>query len=320
MKKEIVLVLLALALNGVASDAQPQFERPLARLTVRVVGEDAAPISGAAVRISFTDKVSNQPRLAEGQTDLAGFFSGEGFSDLRLNADARKDGYYISGSPWIVFTNKADGRYLPWNSTVEVMLRKIQAPVPVCAKWVWITVPEIDKSCGFDLLEGDWVAPWGKGKNSDFLFTLKREFTNRQQFVVTVNIAFSNLLDGIQETQLPKEFAQSQFIWPRQAPEGGYLSSLYSQLAAPGLKPRIQDVEKQKFFFRVRTVEKDGKIVSALYGKLSEGFQLSPSNSRTCMVRLCYYLNPTPLDRNMEFDLKRNLLKNVGQFEEPKRP
>jgi hypothetical protein len=60
--------------------------------------------------------------------------------------------------------------------------------------------------------------------------------------------------------------------------------------------------------------------VSALYGKLWEGFQIGAENSNKCIVRLSYYLNPTPLDRNMEFDLKRNLLKNVGEFEEPRRP
>lgn len=83
---------------------------------------------------------------------------------------------------------------------------------------------------------------------------------------------------------------------------------------------RIQDVEKQKFFFRVRTIERDGRIVSALYGKLSEGFQLAPKNASVCRIRLCYYVNPKPLDRNMEFDLKQNLFKNLKFTEQPRKP
>ncbi len=33
-----------------------------------------------------------------------------------------------------------------------------------------------------------------------------------------------------------------------------------------------------------------------------------------------YYLNPTPLDRNMEFDLKQNLFKSQKFTEQPRKP
>lgn len=37
-------------------------------------------------------------------------------------------------------------------------------------------------------------------------------------------------------------------------------------------------------------------------------------------LRLAYYLNPTPNDRNMEFDPKRNLLTGLTPFEEVSEP
>jgi hypothetical protein len=40
----------------------------------------------------------------------------------------------------------------------------------------------------------------------------------------------------------------------------------------------------------------------------------------TLTVDFYYYLNPTPNDRNMEFDMKRNLFKKQSFFEKVKRP
>ena len=36
-----------------------------------------------------------------------------------------------------------------------------------------LEIPEMNESSGFDLMIGDWVAPHGKGKTSDLVFTLK---------------------------------------------------------------------------------------------------------------------------------------------------
>jgi hypothetical protein len=105
------------------------------------------------------------------------------------------------------------------------------------------------------------------------------------------------------------------------APDTGYDVFLTTRLEAiPGKGYKGTASEKQAYFFRVRTVERDGKIVSALYGKIGGGLQLAPSNSKTCELYLAYYLNPTPLDRNIEFDLKKNLFKNLKDEEQPREP
>ena len=323
--KAIITITAALSVSALAAFSQAtstnQHIWPLARVNVRVIDEAGNPVSGVRTEIAFCSATNHsQGQPVTGEADTNGLFIAQGHAYGTLGSRLRKDGYYLGWGNIPDFKFRKDGRWEPWDATYKTVMRKIENPVPVYAKWAWVEVPEVGKPCGYDLMEGDWVSPWGQGKVADFVFTLRRDYTNRRQFEVAVDIGFSNSLDGIQVTELPKEFTQSQFIWPRQAPEDGYNSTLQSTLTAPGRIPRIQDVEKQKFFFRVRTVEKDGKIVSALYGKISEGFQLAPSNSKTCQIKLCYYLNPTPLDRNMEFDLEQNLLKNVGQFEEPRRP
>lgn len=93
----------------------------------------------------------------------------------------------------------------------------------------------------------------------------------------------------------------------------------YQIPSAPSVR-RLEDVENQKFYFRVRTVEKDGKIISALYGKLAAGFEMRIPNQQEVKIVLKYYLNPTPLDRNMEFDVKQNLFNNLKFDEQPRKP
>jgi len=59
--------------------------------------------------------------------------------------------------------------------------RGIQHTFPCCAKlksryrctlaaFASFTIPEIQKTCGFDLEVGDWLAPYGKGKVADFYY------------------------------------------------------------------------------------------------------------------------------------------------------
>jgi hypothetical protein len=212
--------------------------------------------------------------------------------------------------------------------TNTVILRKIKTPVPVYAKKVrGDNIPDGGKPCDYDLEAGDWVAPYGRGKTADFIVTLtNRHYESWDVFDVGATITFSNPLDGIQETQLPKEYALSEFTWPRQAPEAGYqplFAARYAQFPDGGQKPIRTfnaDGTGQAYFFRVRTVEQNGKIVSALYGKIDSGIVLDPRRAKFCKVFFTYYLNPTSLDRNMEFDLKRNLFTNLPDLEQPRLP
>lgn len=329
MKTTTILFLLLFSFVSYSPGQLRHQGYPQVNVTVRVVGEDKNPIAGVTASFVFDEQYKyNAIVPLNGNTDATGLITAQGYSAFgRFGANLKKDGYYLSGVACPVFRDAKDGQWQPWGTTNTTILRKIENPVPVYAKKVRADIPAVGKSCGYDLEAGDWMAPYGRGQTADFIITLtNREYESRSVFDVGATITFSNPLDGIQEAHLPKEYATSLFRWPRQAPDAGYQSLLTArsaQFPEGGRKP-IRTFNAggtdQAYFFRVRTVEQNGKIVSVLYGKIDSGIAVDPIDSKTCGIFFTYYLNPVPLDRNMEFDLKRNLFANLPDDEQPRLP
>jgi len=226
-------------------------------------------------------------------------------------------GYYSSGGLY-KFDSSTNGQWLPWNPTVNIVLKPIGARVPMYAKKVWNTsLPENNKQIGYDLEIGDWVAPYGKGITSDFIFTLQRQFTNvTQYFDATLTLSFPNDGDGIQSVM--SDSSGSLFRIPRSAPTNDYEPKLVLQMYREDGKPMVgvSANPDQNYFFRVRTKKDDrGNIVSAMYGKIYGGVGWDIFHSTTAKLRFTYYLNSEPNSRNMGFVAKQNLFKNLPSFE-----
>ncbi len=84
----------------------------------------------------------------------------------------------------------------------------------------------------------------------------------------------------------------------------------------PGNAWKDDAKKEQNYFFRVRTViDEKGAVKSSLYGKIHGDFVIDPINSKTMIIIFTYYLNPTPNSRNIEFDPKQNLLKDLKSDE-----
>lgn len=318
----LFLLTIAISLNEIVAQ---QNELPKAKLTVYVTDESGQPVANAQVKIHFMDKGYEIPAMAVGMTDIAGKFTGEGYSAIVLEADVRKDGYYLSGTPTITFKAITNGMWYPWDPITQATLRKIEDPIPMYAKVVYSKIPEMGKPCGYDLEIGDWVAPYGKGTTSDFIFTCTNHSAPDFDFDGTAILTFANPLDGIQAADL-RQFTNTAFRWPRRAPETDYQTSLTSRYArsehgnGQSVMTFNPDGRSQAYFFRVRTAEQDGKIVGALYGKVIGGLEIYPKANQACVLRFRYYLNPTSLDRNMEFDLKQNLFEKLPYDQQPRSP
>jgi len=187
-----------------------------------------------------------------------------------------------------------------------------------------VELPAKGEAVGFDLVVGDWTAPHGKGVQSDLTFNLIRDYKSRFDYASTFTIAVPGRYDGFVSIPDRDVFQNSECVFPRYAPEGGYTETnlVLKTTVQPGQSDKHTfSLPSQNLFFRVRTeVDEDGRIKKANYGKLVGPIECGLHGTKTGKLRLTYYLNPDVNDRNLEFDPTQNLFKNLGWFEQVKKP
>jgi hypothetical protein len=168
---------------------------------------------------------------------------------------------------------------------------------------------------------GDWVAPHGKGKIADFVVEGRKDDpddpSRKPDGVVTLR--FSNPHDGIR--RMPDEIGGSLCVGPIEAPEDGY--EAFREFRNIKYKPdggRSVDFSEQVCVFRIRTkLDAEGNVASAYYGKI-HGILLGRLNAVSPQFEMTYYLNGKPNERNLEWDRKNNLFKDLPEEDWPRRP
>jgi hypothetical protein len=242
-----------------------------------------------------------------------GKFVAESYSNGIVGANISKEGYYDSYIEYR-FQNKSDGRWLPWDPEITIMLNKIINPVPMYARHAEIIIPEINKKIGFDLIEYDWIKPYGKGKHADFVIEVTRKYSNKYEYNGILTVSTPNKFDGI---QLVKENLRygSMLKLPRLAPEDGYDNKIIKTMTATLMKSVASDsMEDNNYIFKIRSEHKDGKFHRAMYGKILGDFNFTVGSGTIARIGFKYYLNPD-YTKNLEFDPKRNLFTNLKSTE-----
>ncbi len=296
---------------------------------LRIVDETQAPLPGAQVLIAFTTPIHGGEKRAEGLSDRQGVFSGSGKAIGSVFVRASKEGYY-----------RARIESLPNDRDLDetVVLPTIIQPVPLLARLVGVgkrdgsghsqELPPSGETFGFDLAVGEMLAPYGNGKVADIFFKIRNAFkgwklsdpemARLKQIPLNHNISeqelktFYGKYDAEAEITFPGEkeglveeqahfLPYSQLKLPHRAPAEGYVPTW--RYTANTYSPPIARADVG-FFLRTRVkLDKDGKVISANYAKVMGDFRLDARGG----VNFTYYFNPTPNDRNLEFDPKRNL-------------
>lgn len=283
---------------------------PEAKVTAVVVDEDGHPMEGIDIVIGF-----DMGGKVRGTTDSKGTFSASKGTTKIVAFTVIKDGYYPNYTEYH-FYNLQNNRWLPWNPEVTLVMRKIENPVAMYARKAEIKIPEIGKEIGFDLMAYDWVEPYGKGKQADFVFKLEKRFVNEDDYDSKLIQTLPNKFNGIQLIKEDRRYG-SLLKLPRFAPEHGYqkMVTKYSKRESRA-KPIEDDFkEDNNYIFRIRSEEKDGKLIKAMYGKIHGDIRFYPRGKGTAGISFKYYLNPD-YTRNLEFDPKQNLFKNLKSTEE----
>jgi hypothetical protein len=245
-----------------------------------------------------------------------GFYAGDGWG-----ADFKKKNLF--------------GIWQPDNLVVTLRLQRVEHPIPLFVKQIFSRASDSVRSnyfdigkgqMKFDLIKGDWLPPIGKGEYADIVFTrLEREnlgigTTFRGSITAlayrdSMSIRFTGEDNGLVEVPSKKTAG----IKIRTAPEDGYTPDyLVTKGRDKNVKYFSSSNPDRNFAFRIRTKkDKNGKIVSAYYGKIYGDIEIKKPYTVEISVAapsFMYYLNPTPLDRNLEWDMKTNLCPNPGSL------
>jgi len=299
------------------------------KVTFRVIDESGNSVNGADMDVGIDSLLhSDGYNNYQGKTTADGLFAvesrGRGCTEVLVS----KEGYYPSrpevnwdgelnpGGPEML----KNGGFRPWNPTLDVVLKKIGKPIPLLVRIIdgggksYGIAPLHGVPLGWDLIEADWVAPHGAGKKSDLILKLDGRFENSERYFSSaeMHIIFPNSNDGFISI-MDVDGKESLLKFPRQAPDGGYnheeLKVLFKQSEISGYE-RSPEPEPEGYFIRIRTeTDSSGKVVSAVYGKITSPIRLTPPGLDRKNVTFSFssYFNPTPNDRNLEYDQQNNL-------------
>ena len=239
-------------------------------------------------------------------------------------------GYYAPRRGWgRRFSEKNFlGIWQPDNLVATIRLQRVERPIPLFIKRVTKVerggftadiFPKGEDTLRYDLLMGDWLAPVGTGRVADVTFTrhpredlgegVNGADVRGPSYRDSMTVRFPGEGNGLVESNPPPNLR----LRIRTAPEDGYRPDY---LCWTGRNRKLEYVgsydENRCFCFRIRTRRDDrGRIVEAYYGKIYGDitfvYQFRPEFVPVASVCMSYYLNPTPLDRNLEWDRKTNL-------------
>lgn len=313
------------------------------KITPKITQENGEPINDAEIHVAVGVPFQYKDGYNDfhGRSDEKGLFAVESVIQSNVKIEVKKSGYYLSKILYVPQNSqhlKSGEKIQPWNPTIPIMLKKIGKPIPMIVRNHWGKIAELpimNENLGFDLVELDWLPPYGKGVRADMLVKAVRNEGDEKNYTANLAIDFPNKGDGV--ITLPKILGgESELKYPRIAPLNGYsgeslLKSLRHQEIIDESLPRT--IEPFGYILRIRTeFDANGKVISALFGKIVDPglttdetrnpqrakspiyFASAPRaiekngvKSTGCYFSFSYYLNPTPNDQNLEFDMKNNL-------------
>ena len=152
------------------------------------------------------------------------------------------------------------------------------------------------------------------GAKSDFLFTYHRNLGSGRGYEISLSAQFTNQVDGIQK-YLAGPVSWQSLRLPHEAPKAGYNEKWFRMFGLKSDKYFNQaSMENDaNYFFRIRTeLDRYGNITNSLYGKIYGEIDTVGHKVERPILIFTYYLNPTPNDRNVEFDPEKNLSGEGG--------
>ena len=301
----------------------------VARIGVVILDEVSnQPVVGAKVHCRFDNwsdpachnKNARRPVIKYEVTDAKGACAFSGSTDngrVGVSVAEPPAGYYrrARGNVEEFADQNVVGVWQPENVVVTQWLQRVGHPVPLFVKRISNDAKDLFAAAGgparYDLMMGEWLPPLGTGTVADIEFErLPRESLGRgehdgitgEAFRVAMMVRFPGEGNGL----VAMSYSDWWRLKIRTAPEDGYASEFKCwTMRGKDLKWSGTFDTEHCYCFRIRTRRDDaGKIVSANYGKIYGDIKMVPMSdkgSQPVSVEMLYYLNTTPLDRNLEY-------------------
>jgi hypothetical protein len=294
-------------------------------ISIVIRGEDGHGLPGAEVEAVLTPR--EDPRLASvvtrtGVTDGSGRF--------RFAAEDRLILTRVRAKQTGCFSADVDHRHGLGRATqpteLALTLPRMTEGVPLHYRDVRLVGLPSGRRIGFDAEAADAVAPWGKGRVTDWEFLIEahqvgwlespealaelrrtpegRRMDDQEwaetygRFRGTLRVSLPKKRDGLRET--PAFWPYCRLKMPALAPTEGYAPEMI--FAFDTLPTAATSSDLTGYYLRLRAQDDDGKT-SAHYAKIHGRIEAGPGR-----VAFRFYYNPRAGDRRLAFAPGRNLL------------
>ena len=248
------------------------------------------------------------------------------------------------------FTDKPKWPFMQWrptNAVITAALHRVVNPIPLFVKkagrkfdvdWPKEGDEGTNSVLRYDFIVGDWLPPDGKGLTADFTISAKMATSRHVDrwlridnsegsrttrfYMVSYEFTYCGEGNGIVRSDVPK----SAISFVRNADVDNYVQSLFKvhgrrrKIVGPNVYYEdFSDTDKRLCYtFRIRSkFDKAGNLVEAYYGKIYGDICLHGNWKEGYNgISFLYYLNPSPNDTNLEWDMKNNLCPTPGDIGE----
>ena len=274
-----------------------------AKLTFHVTDSKGLNVTNASIRVSFNISLENRTER-KGKTDENGVFVAEGKTSYDVECTVEGEGYYKTYFVWQFTLSEGhdvkNGKWVPWNPTIEVMLKEKRNPILMYKKWVNASIPVVDALVGFDFEKGDWVAPYGRGSKVDMYMRYAEPINVLEKTVErSLTITFPDERDGLSFYRKDEHTDMASIYEARDVDYLNPFKFIMKWKDGQLVDEKMLD-QVDYLVFRVRTeTNENGNIISAHYGKFDGPLRFGVGQERKVSF-ICYF-NPTQNDRNLEY-------------------
>ena len=247
------------------------------------------------------------------------------------------EGYYAPAIGWKHrFQRKSIlGNWLPDNLVATIRLQRVEHPIPIMVKQVewrnWrqglLGLQGSNAVLRLDMVKGDWLPPYGHGETSDLEIASELQITGKERRFLRAtasegDVLFYDLVQTIRPAGADDCISELQSdptsgIKIRHGSDEGRGARIVRRqgrrkrfsMGGEWYGKRFDDTDENRCYtFRIRSrYDERGNLAEARYGKIYGDFKFEGHLDRGIIsVRFLYYLNPTPLDRNLEWDRRNN--------------